>query len=87
MRRQALIKGVDTYIEWEANTAELYQACACALLAKGRTEDFSFVSCLADDATKELVFMNKLAMKLKIADYDMPYVLDMQHWLHKKYNY
>lgn len=75
----------NTYKAWEEKTKALYEDYAKALMDMGNVADAQWVNCLVDDVTCELKMIYKVMLKLKATNYDIIYMLDMQHWLHKKY--
>ena len=74
-----------SYKNWEEETKKMYQECYTALISRGNVADAEKVKCLIKDVNCELKMLYKIMLKLKASGYDTIYILDMQHWIHKKY--
>lgn len=83
--KQYVEASFDSYKTWEEDTKHLYEECAKALMDMGNVADAEMVNRLIKDVTCELKMIYKIMLKLRTAGYDPIYILDIQHWLHKKY--
>ena len=83
--KQHVETSFNSYKNWEEETQALYQECSKALLDMGNIADAEKVNCLIKDVTCELKMLYKIMLKLRTTGYDVIYILDMQHWMHKKY--
>lgn len=83
--RQYTEVSFDEYKNWEEKTKSLYEKYSKVLMEMGNIADAQWINCLVDDVTCELKMIYKVMLKLKATNYDTIYMLDMQHWIHKKY--
>lgn len=83
--KQYVESSFNEYRKWEEDTKKLYEELSQALFDLGYISDSEKANGLIQDVTEELKMIYKIMLKLKAANYDVIYILDMQHWFHKKY--
>lgn len=83
--RQQVQRLFDTWKEWEEETKELLEASANKLMEMGNIYKFKYVCELVKDVSEELSHLNELHRKLILCDYDINYIISIQHDLKCKY--
>lgn len=85
VRKQAVQRAMEMYYDWEDETKELYEKCACYLSNWGRFADFNKVNSLIEDVDMELKYLERLCIELSAVDYSAEYICVMQDSYHEKY--
>jgi hypothetical protein len=85
VRTQAIEKAFTRYSDWEAETKELYESCAKALLDMGHVADYCKVKSLVCDVDMELKGLDRLFLTLKSTGFSDVYIASIQDELHECY--
>lgn len=83
--KQYVESSFDSYRAWEEETKHLYEELSKALFDMGYVADSEMVNQLVKDVSEELKEVYSTLLRLKAANFDIVYTLDIQHEFHKKY--
>ena len=84
-KRAAVESGFDMWVKWEHDTCKLYSQMCMELEAKGEIAAAELLRELINDNGREIKKAERMQLKLESTDYDMTYIVESQHELHKKY--
>ena len=85
-RKQAMIAGLDEWIEWESSTVELYSSCHNELWENKKIAAAEFVKSYILDAEEELTFAKNEKIKKSAMDFDIVSIIEEQDAWHKLYS-
>lgn len=85
-KRNAVISGMDKWVEWEHETKKLYEQCYGELCDIGEVAAACKVKELVSDADMTAKCADRLYIKLKGMDYDMPTIYIIQDEIHSEYD-
>ena len=86
-KRNAVESGVNAWVDWERETCELYSNMCIELEDMGEIAAAELVRDLIMDNNREIKKAERMQLKLKATDYDMTYIVEVQHDLHEKYKH
>lgn len=85
-KKASVQSGVEAWAEWEHNTKKLYEQCYCDLCDIGEVAAACKVKELISDADMECKCADRLHIRLKGMEYDMPAIFMMQDEMHEEYD-
>lgn len=85
-KRNAVISGIENWKSWEHDTKRLYEQCYTELCDIGEVAAACKVKELISDADMTAKCADRLYIKLKGMDYDMPTIYILQDEIHHEYD-
>ena len=84
-KQKAVEEGFNEYRAWETETKAVYERYVSRLREMGHEADAIFVDKLVKCVDHELKCLDRIILDLISCGYDMVYIVESQHDLHKKY--
>jgi hypothetical protein len=84
-KRSAVKNAFEIWHKWETETKELYEQMYNMLAENEEVANACKVKQLIKDVDEELKMVEREVLDLKAVDYDINYIVEKQHCLHKKY--
>lgn len=84
-KRTSVRTGIESWVDWEINTKEMYQDMYKELMEAGEVAAAKMISCFVHDVDKELKSAQRQHINLKGVDYSISYILSEQDRIHDCY--
>lgn len=86
-KRKAVQTGASEWVEWEKETKAMFEKAAKDLLEHGEMASYSMVMGYVEKVDHELARARKEMLTLEAVGYDLPFIMDRQEMLKKKYEH
>lgn len=86
-KQRAVRDGFSHWHEWGKSTKKLYENAYKELFELGEVAAAMRIGKLIEDVDRELKSLEKETLKLASIDYDLNYIYECQHEIHKKYKH
>ena len=84
IRKQAIEKSFQQYVEWESESKEIYEHCSKRLFELGCMNGFNEVLKISSCVCEELRNVEKMHLALKSVSFDSQYIQDEQKKFYKE---
>ena len=84
-RKNSIKKGLETWVQWEMDTKNLYENCIKELMNIGEVASAMYIKGMLRDNVKELERAEHYLLNKRASDYDISIIIDEQKPMREKY--